>query len=117
MAFASILVGLILGFGAVQELYERGIVGGLLQPAIMGALGAGTSILLIWSGVARLRRRANRDGIAVVAAGLTIVVHVYGMLPPHHNVGFLAAAIAIGYGFLLFAASLHSRWNRERALS
>lgn len=101
MWLASIIIGLILGFGSLQELVVRGIHGRLLQPALLGAIATLASALLIASGVALRRRAPNARALTFIAAILTIAVHAYGVLPPHHNVGGFAAVLGAGYGLVL----------------
>lgn len=110
MSILNIIVGSILGFGAGQELVERGILGRELQPAILGTIGVAASVLLILSGVAMLRGWPNAFALTVAAALLTIAMHVYGVLPPHHNVGMAAFLLGAGYGIaLLVIATLRRR--------
>jgi uncharacterized membrane protein YeaQ/YmgE (transglycosylase-associated protein family) len=110
MWLLNIIIGLILGFGASEELVERGIRGGLLQPAILGAAGVVASGLLIASGIALRRRAPHARLLTAVAAILTICVHLYGVLPPHHNVGVFAAILGTGYGLaLLLVNTLRQR--------
>src|SRR5688572_29152747 len=113
MAVISILIGLFLGYGAVEQFLVRGIREGLPQPAILGAAATVASALLIFSGVARLKRMPDHRRLALVAAALIVMVHAYGVLPPHRNVGMLAAVLGIGYGaVLLLTTALRGREER-----
>ena len=109
LAIANIAVALFLGYGAVDELWERGIRGGETQPLVIGIVGALVSLALAVSGVARLRRWANVRQLQIFAALLLIAFHVYAALPPHRNVGIAVLVIATGYGLLLLAVSLVGR--------
>jgi membrane associated rhomboid family serine protease len=105
MAVVSILVGLVLAFGAAQELVMRGVREGLLQPALLGAASLAASGLLVAAGVAARRRSPARRRLAIAAAVAIIAVHAYGMLPPHYNVGKFAALLAIAWGLVLLVVS------------
>lgn len=113
MAILSILVGLVLGYGAVEELIVRGIRGGEVQPGIVGAVAAVASALLILSGVAQLRRWPNAWRLVLAAALLCVAVHTYGALPPHRNVGPLALLLGTGYGVSLLAVELWKTRTRR----
>jgi hypothetical protein len=99
------IVALLLGFGALQELYVLGIQGGQVRPFWLGAIGAVVCVLLIVSSVALWRRWKGAREFAISAALLFIGFHLYASLPPHRNVGVLMALVACGYGlgFLVFA--------------
>src|SRR5688572_32969333 len=86
----NILVALVNGFGAVQELIVPGIRGRQVQPALMGVGGIIVSVLFIVSGVAMWREWPGARRLAIVTATLSILFHVYAALPPHRNVGFPA---------------------------
>ncbi|HEV2881482.1 MAG TPA: hypothetical protein VGX24_09420 [Pyrinomonadaceae bacterium] len=101
LALLNILVALFLGYGAVGEFWVRGVRGGEVQPLVVGLAGAFVSVLLALSGVALWRRRPNARRLAVVAAILSIVFHVYAACPPHRNVGILVLLVGAGYGLLL----------------
>ncbi|HEY0160469.1 MAG TPA: hypothetical protein VGF28_24490 [Thermoanaerobaculia bacterium] len=109
MWILSILIGAVLGFGAVQELVVRGIRGGLLQPAVLGTAAMAASVLLIASGLSTKRERAGARRLTLAAAVMTIAVHAYGALPPHHNVGMLAALLGVGYGLALLLVTTFRR--------
>src|SRR5687768_9362436 len=106
MAIISILVGLALGFGAVQELVVRGIRGGEVQPGIVGSIAAVASLLFIVSGILDLRDSPHARRIAIAAALLSIAIHVYGALPPRRNVGPVARILGVGWGISLLAVHL-----------
>lgn len=106
LALLNILVALFLGFGAVQELIERGIRGGETQPFFVGLVGIVVSLLLIVSGVALWRRRPEARGLAILAAVSSVLFHVYAALPPHRNVGLLALLVGAGYGLALLGLTM-----------
>jgi hypothetical protein len=108
-AVLNILVGLLLGFGAVQELIVPGIQGGGVQPFFIGLAGIVVSVLFIVSGVAMWRQWPNSRRLALIAAVLSIVFHVYGALPPHRNVGPPALILGVGYGMVLLIYALKGR--------
>jgi peptidoglycan/LPS O-acetylase OafA/YrhL len=114
LAVLNIVVALFLGYGAVAELWIRGVRGGETQPFIIGVIGALASLALAVSGVARLRRWANARQLTIFTAVALIAFHVYAALPPHRNVGIAVALIATVYGLALLAASFAGR-NGGRA--
>lgn len=108
-AVLGVLVATFLGFGAVEELVVRGVRGGEVQPLLVGIAGAFVSLLLALAALALWRRHASARRLAVAAAVAAIVVHAYGALPPHRNVGFLALAVAAAYGAALLGLALGHR--------
>jgi hypothetical protein len=44
---------------------------------------------------------------------LSILLHVYGALPPHRNIGYLALLVGAGYGLVML---LGFEWQRRRNL-
>jgi hypothetical protein len=98
------IVAVLLGFGALQELYVPGIQGGQAQAFWVGAVGAIVCVLLIASSVALWRRWKGAREFAISAALLFIGFHLYASLPPHRNVGVLTALVACAYGigFLVY---------------
>ena len=114
----TIIVALLLGFGALQELYVPGIQGGGVQPFWVGATGAVLCGLLIAASVALWRRWKGARGFAILAALLFIAFHLYASLPPHRNVGVQAVLLASAYGlaFLVYALR-HQRSRPSRGQS
>jgi hypothetical protein len=108
-AALGILVATFLGFGAVEELVVPGVRGGEVQPLLVGLAGAFISVLLALAALALWRRHASARRLAVAAALAAIVVHAYGALPPHRNVGILALAVAAAYGTALLGIALGHR--------
>ena len=122
MVFAvlNILVALLLGFGAVQELIVPGIRDGEVQPQpfFIGLAGIVVSVLFIISGVAMWRKWPSARLLAIVTAVSSIVFHGYAALPPHRNVGPPALIIGVGYSLVLLVITLSSKGKKtEAALS
>lgn len=105
-AALGILVAMLLGFGGVEELVVVGVRGGEVQPLLIGMAGAFVSLVLALAVLALWRRHASARRLAVGAALAAIVVHGYGALPPHRNVGLLALAVAAAYGATLLGIAL-----------
>ena len=114
LALVSIVVALVLGYGAVAELWIRGVRNGETQPFVIGVVGALVGGTLLVSAVARLRRWENARGLTIFTAVALIAFHVYGALPPHRNVGIGVALVATVYGLVLLAVSFAGR-NGTRA--
>ena len=110
----NIAVALLLGYGAVAELWIRGVRGGETQPLIVGIVGALVSFALAVAGLARLRRWPNARQLTIFTAVALVVFHVCAALPPHRNVGIGIALLATVYGVVLLAVSFISR-NGARA--
>ena len=114
LAFLNILVALFLGYGAVEEFWMRGVRGGEVQPLIVGLVGAFVSVLLALSGFALWRRWPNARVLAIAAAVLSIVFHVYAAFPPHRNVGILVLLVGAGYGLVLLGITLMSEARKAQ---
>jgi hypothetical protein len=111
MVFAvlNFLVGLLLGFGAAQELIAIGFGDWRTQPFFAGLAGLVVSVLFFLSGVAMLRKWPSARGLVIFTAILSILFHVYAALPPHRRVGFPALIIGVGYGLVLLIVTLSSK--------
>jgi hypothetical protein len=109
LAVLSIVVGLLTGFGALQELIARGIIDREVQPLIIGLVGAAVSALFLISGVAMWRKWPNPRRLLIVTGILSIIFHVYAALPPHRNVGPMALIVGAGYGLVLLIVTLSSK--------
>ena len=92
----NILVALLTGFGAVKEFVIGGIGGRQIQPFLLSSLAIGVSVLFLISAVAMLRRWVAVRLLVILTGTLSILLHVYGALPPHRNMGFLVLMIAPG---------------------
>jgi nicotinamide riboside transporter PnuC len=115
LAVLSILVGLLTGFGAVQDLIVRGIINREVQPLIISLAGAVVSVLFLISGIAMRRKWPGTRRLVIVTAILSIVFHVYAALPPHRRVGPIALIIGAGYGLVLLIYALSSKGKRAEA--
>ena len=115
VAALNILVALLLGFGALEEMIVRGIHGGETQPLVIGLVGAAVSVLLAVSGIA-YARRWRRGRVLLIAAGLFLIdFHGYAALPPHRNVGILALIVGVVYGLFLVTLALRPPTTRNVA--
>jgi hypothetical protein len=101
----NVLVALLLGFGAVQEIVVRRAE---LQPVVIGSLGVVACALLLASAVALARRTAGARTLTLVAGAASVAFHAYAALPPHRNVGPPALLLGVGYGLFLL---LYARRN------
>ena len=114
----NILVALLTGFGAVQELIVRGIINREVQPFIISVLGIAVSVLFLISGVAMWRKWPNAQTLTIVTAISSILFHIYAALPPHRYVGPVALLVGAGYGLVLLIVTLISKGkSRTPALS
>jgi hypothetical protein len=108
----NILVALALGFGAVQEFVLSGILSGRVQPFLLSSAAIVVSVLFIVSAVAMRRRWPAVRRLILVTGVMSILIHVYGALPPHRNMGFLALLLGAGYAVvMMFAYDRNSRRN------
>jgi len=109
----NILVALLTGFGALQQFIIDGIGDRQLQPILVSLAAIIVSILFITSGIALLRRWPTVRRLITLTGTLSILLHVYGVLPPHRNMGFLALMVGAGYGLLMLFVF---QWNDKRKL-
>ncbi len=103
------VVAALLAFGGIQELWVRGVLGGEVQPFIIGAIGAVLSVFLVIAAVALKLRRAGAEQFAIVTAAALTVFHAYAALPPHRNVGAPALLAALLGSGVLLTYALKSR--------
>ena len=115
LAVLSILVALLTGFGAGQELIVRGIIDREVQPFIIGLVGIVVSVLFLISGIAMWRKWATARTWVIVTAILSILFHVCAALPPHRSVGPLALIVGAGYGLVLLIITLTSKGKKTEA--
>jgi hypothetical protein len=108
LSLLSILVALLLAFGAAKELWVRGVEGGEIQPFIIGLVGIAVSIMLATSGIALWRRWPRTWQILMVAGLSSVLFHVYAALPPHRYVGMFALLLGAGFGLILIGVSFTS---------
>jgi len=97
----NFVVALALGFGAVEEFIIRGIGDRQLQPFLLSSVAIIVSILFIISAVAMLRHWTVVGRLILITGILSILLHIYGALPPHRNVGYPALLVGAGYAALM----------------
>lgn len=114
LAVLSILIGLLTGFGAVQEIIVRGIIDREIQPLIIGLAGTAVSVLFLISGIAMWRKWPRTRRLVIVTAILSILFHVYAALPPHRYVGPVALIVGAGYGLVLLIVTFSSKGSRAQ---
>ena len=100
----NILVALALGFGAGQEFVMGGILGGKVQPFLLSSAALVVSALFIISAIAMLRQWTAVRRLVLVTGILSILIHIYGALPPHRNMGYPALLIGAGYALVMMLA-------------
>ena len=100
----NILVALALGFGAVQEFVVSGILFGQLQPFLLSSAAIVVSVLFILSAIAMLRQWPAVRRLVALTGVLSILIHIYGSLPPHRNMGYLALLLGAGYALVMMLA-------------
>lgn len=111
----NILVAFALGFGAVQEFVISGILFGQLQPFLLSSAAIVVSVLFILSAIAMLRRWPAVRRLVVLTGVLSILIHSYGALPPHRNMGYPALLLGAGYALVMMLA--HYRNSRRNVIT
>ena len=109
----NLVVALLTGFGALQEFIIGGLLNRQMQPLLISLMAIIVSILFVISGVAMLRRWATTRRLIIVTGTLSILLHVYGALPPHRIMGILVLIVGAGYGLLMLVVF---EWNQKRNL-
>lgn len=109
----NLVVAVLTGFGALQEFVVGGILHRQMQPLLISLTAIIVSILFVISGLAMLRRWATTRRLIIVTGTLSILLHVYGALPPHPNMGIIVLIVGAGYGLLML---LVFEWNQKRNL-
>lgn len=107
----NMLVALLTGFGALQALIIDGIRHGQMQPFFLSLAGILVSSLFVTSGIALLRQWPSVRRLIILTGALSILLHVYGALPPHPNMGFIALIVGAGYGLVMLVAF---EWQGKR---
>lgn len=107
----NMLVALLTGFGALQHLIIQGTRDRQMQPFLLSLAGIVVSILFVTSGIALLRKWPTVRRLIISTGTLSILLHVYGALPPHRNMGFVALIVGAGYGLLMLVAF---EWQGKR---
>lgn len=110
----NMLVALVIGFGAVQHFVMDGFGKGEIQPLLLSLAAIFVSILFVTSGIALLLRWPTVRRLIMLTGTLSILVHAYGALPPHRNMGFLVLIIGAGYGLAMLVVF---QWNEKRNLA
>jgi hypothetical protein len=108
----NILVALALGFGAGQEFVFGGILGGKVQPFLLSSAAIVVSVLFIISAIAMLRQWPAVRRLVVVTGVLSMLIHIYGALPPHRNMGYPALLLGAGYALVMMLA-YHKNSRRD----
>ena len=109
LPMTTAVIGLMLGFGGLQELFVRGIWNGERQPLLIGAAGTLTAALLLLAALAMWRRWTVWPRLAAFAGAVSVAFHVYAALPPARIVGVFALLTGVGIGLVLLAQALRSR--------
>jgi hypothetical protein len=109
----NILVAGLTGVGAVQEFFVRVFLKPETQPFLVSLAGITVSVLFVISGFALAREWRNTRRLIIGTGVLSILLHVYGALPPHRNMGYVALLLGAGYGLLMLVAF---EWQRRRKL-
>lgn len=108
----NLLVALLTGYGALQAFIIDGIRYRQLQPLVLSLVAIIVSSLFITSGIALFRRWTNARRFITLTGMLSILVHVYGALPPHRNMGFFVLIVGAGYGLVMLVVF---EWNEKYA--
>jgi hypothetical protein len=109
----NLVVAALTGYGAGQQIMAGGILKHEMRPFFLGLAGIVVSTLFVASGIAVLRGWSIARRLILATGVLSIVVYVYGWLPPHRIMGYVALMVGAGYGLLML---LVFEWNRKRNL-
>lgn len=107
----NVLVALTTGFGALQQFVIRGIRDRQMQPLLLSLVAIIVSILFVTSGIALQRRWPTMRRLITSTGTLSILLHVYGVLPPHRNMGFFILIVGAGYGLVMMVVF---GWTEKR---
>jgi hypothetical protein len=99
--------------GAWQGFIVWGILNPQMQPLLVSLSGIIVSLLFAISAIAMLGRWPKARGLIILTGTLSILLHVYGALPPHRNMGILALIVGAGYGLVVLVVF---EWNGRRNL-
>jgi len=113
LVMLNMLVAALTGFGALQELFAGGLFDRKAGTLPLSLAAVFVSLLFIISGVAMLRHWRAVRRLMMATGFLSILLHVYGALPPHRNIGYLALLVGAGYGLVML---LGFEWQRRRNL-
>jgi hypothetical protein len=109
----NLLVAALTGYGAGQQIMAGGILKHETRPFFLSLAGIVVSTLFVASGIAVLRRWSIARRLILATGMLSILVHVYGSLPPHRIMSYPALLVGAGYGLLML---LVFEWSRRRNL-
>jgi hypothetical protein len=109
----NLVVAALTAFGAMQEFIVRAFFKPQLQPLLLSVAGIVVSVLFIISGMAMLRQSRQARGLIFATGVLSILFHVYGVLPPQRNMSYVALFVGAGYGLLLLVVF---EWQHRRNL-
>ena len=113
LVMLNMLVAALTGFGALQELLAGGLFDRKAGTLLLSLAAVFVSLLFIVSGVAMLRHWRTVRRLMMATGFLSILLHVYGALPPHRHIGYLALLVGAGYGLVML---LGFEWQRRRNL-
>jgi len=113
LVMLNMLVAALTGFGALQELLAGGLFDRKAGTLLLSLAAVFVSLLFIISGVAMLRHWRTVRRLIMATGFLSILLHVYGALPPHRRIGYLALLVGAGYGLVML---LGFEWQRRRNL-
>ena len=108
------VVALLIGYGALQEFVICGIGDRQIRPLLLSLGGIVVSLLFVTSGIALLRQWRTVRRLIILTGTLSIVLHVYGALPPHRIMGVLALIVGAGYGLVILVVF---EWKGKRWVS
>jgi hypothetical protein len=109
----NMLVAALTAFGAIPEFIVRAFLKPETKPFLVSVAGIIVSVLFVISGIA-VARKWRETRLLIIATGLlSILLHVYGALPPHRNIGYVAMLVGAGYGLLMLVTF---EWQRRRKL-
>ena len=109
----NFLIALFTGFGALQQLAFDGLLKWHLQPFFLSLAAVIVSLLFMTSGIALLRRWPTSPRLITLTGTMSVLLHIYGVLPPHRNMGFFILIVGAGYGLLMMFVF---RWSEKRKL-
>lgn len=112
LVILNMLVAALTALGAGQELIVRGIFARETQPLLLSLAGIIVSLLFLTSAIAMWRRWSAVRCLVIATGAFSILLHVYGAMPPHRNMGYVALVVGAGYGLLML---LLFEWNRRRS--
>jgi hypothetical protein len=107
----NLIVAALTGYGAGQELLVHGILKYETRPFVLSLAGLAVTTLFVASGIAVWRRWSSARQLILATGMLSIVVHVYGWLPPHRIMGYFALLVGAGYGLMLLVFERSQRRN------